>query len=210
MSSNRSIIETPLRNLESDANAGGAITPDWPCPIQPDPGGDDDQRTVWTIVLSGAIIVAALACSESPASTVTPSTAETSDEGTPVSASSKSPLRAAEHPELGTLLVDGEGFTLYMRNNDVPNLSTCSGSCAKTWPPLQASGELREMAGEGVDPDLLGSFKRFDGTQQVSYNRHPLYNYSEDEQPGDANGVEVGMGSLWFAMSPDGTAAMAK
>ena len=169
----------------------------------------------WNIVLSGAIIVAALACSESPAATVTPSTEQTpdggtSDEGTSVSTSSKSPLRAAEHPELGTLLVDGEGFTLYMRNNDAPDLSTCTQLCAKTWPPLLASGELREMAGEGVDPDLLASFKRFDGTQQVSYNRRPLYNYSEDEKPGDANGVEVGMGNLWFAMSPDGNAAMAK
>ena len=186
---------------------------------------------IWTIVLSGAMIVAALACSESPASTVapstaetsptvTPSTAETSEEGTTVSASSKSPLRAAEHPELGTLLVDGEGFTLYMRNNDVPNLSTCSGSCAKTWPPLQASGELLEMAGEGVDPDLLGSFKRFDGTQQVSYNRHPLYNYSEDEKPGDAKGVEFGQGASdsgasvgpvqWFVISPEGKGIVVK
>ena len=190
---------------------------------------------IWTIVLSAAIIVTTLSCSESPASTVTPSAAETSDEGTSdesasdegrsdegtsVSTGSKSPIRAAEHPELGTILVDGEGFTLYMRNNDVPNLSTCSRACAEEWPPLQASGELPEMAGEGVDPDLLGSFKRFDGAVQVSYNNSPLYSYSKDEKPGDAKGVIFGQGvsetgaSLgrveWFVISPEGKGIVVK
>ena len=162
---------------------------------------------IWSIILSGAIIVATLACSGSPASTVTPSTAETSAGGALVATSFKSPLTVAEHPELGTILVDAEGFSLYMAANDTRDITTCTGGCSKTWPPIQASDTLQDFAGEGVNADLLGSFTRSDdGTEQVTYNGHPLYNYLEDKKPGDALGVKIGFGGLWFVLSPRGKA----
>ena len=127
---------------------------------------------------------------------------EEEDDEEPITVGSKSTITVAEHPELGTILVDGEGFTLYQFLNDEPNLSNCTGGCASTWPPLLASLVLSETIGEGVDADLVGSSNREDGSVQVTYNAHPLYNFSGDRNPGDARGQ--GIGAVWFAVSPSG------
>ena len=44
---------------------------------------------------------------------------------------------------------------------------------------------------------------RPDGGTHVTYDGHPLYRYSGDTAPGDTNGQ--GVGSVWFAMTADGT-----
>src|SRR5262245_3819909 len=35
---------------------------------------------------------------------------------------------------LGTVLVDGNGLTLYGRTTDTNGMSSCTGSCASVWP----------------------------------------------------------------------------
>jgi predicted lipoprotein with Yx(FWY)xxD motif len=46
---------------------------------------------------------------------------------------------------------------------------------------------------------------RSDGTQQVTYNGHPLYLYVGDQKPGDTNGEGItAFGGGWFALSPAG------
>lgn len=95
-------------------------------------------------------------------------------------------------------LTDGQGRTLYLLTQDRQASPTCSGSCADTWPPFTG----RVTAGEGVDADLIGSVTRSDGGSQVTYNGWPLYYYSGDFVPGDANGQ--GVGGVWFVVSPGG------
>jgi predicted lipoprotein with Yx(FWY)xxD motif len=107
--------------------------------------------------------------------------------------------------DLGTVLVDGAGLTLYMFQNDKGSTSTCTGSCASTWPALTTSGNATTMS--GADSSLLGTTQRDDGSTQVTYNGHPLYLYSGDSAPGDANGE--GIGNVWYAVSTQGTPAMA-
>jgi hypothetical protein len=47
---------------------------------------------------------------------------------------------------------------------------------------------------------------RSDGTQQVTYNGHPLYVFVKDQKPGDTNGQGVtAFGAAWFALSPAGS-----
>ena len=122
---------------------------------------------------------------------------------TPATAvAAKSTVTVAEHPDLGTILVDGEGFTLYLLTRDEPNVSTCTGGCARSWPPLIASGALAELAGPGVTPELLDTITRDDGSTQVTYNGHPLYYFAADRNPGDAKGQKVG--GIWFIVSPAG------
>ena len=101
---------------------------------------------------------------------------------------------------LGTILVNPSGHSLYMFKNDRNGKSTCSGSCAKFWPPLIAHGKL--TAGRGAKNALLGTTKRSDGRLQVTYRKHPLYTFAPDKQPGQVNGQ--GSGGVWYVMSGGG------
>jgi predicted lipoprotein with Yx(FWY)xxD motif len=106
---------------------------------------------------------------------------------------------------LGRVLVTGDGRTLYLLTSDPPGSTSCVGSCAIVWPPLEPHGRLR--AGPGVNARLLSTFRRPDGGLQVLYNDHALYTYEEDTGPGTANGEGVQTyGGTWWAVSPDGRA----
>jgi predicted lipoprotein with Yx(FWY)xxD motif len=103
--------------------------------------------------------------------------------------------------DLGDVLVDGEGMTLYLFEPDDQGDSTCYDDCAQAWPPLLADGD--PVAGEGADEALLGTVERDDGSMQVTYDGWPLYHWSGDEQPGDTNGQ--GIQDVWWVVAPDGT-----
>ena len=107
---------------------------------------------------------------------------------------------AVADTELGAVLVDAEGMTLYLFMPDSMETSSCMDDCASAWPPLM--GEA--VAGEGVDQALLSTAPRTDGDDQVAYNGHRLYRFSGDTAPGDTTGQ--GVGDLWFAVTPDGEA----
>ena len=100
--------------------------------------------------------------------------------------------------DLGEIVVDGAGMTLYMFTPDSPNTSTCEGQCLRLWPPL--AGE--PAAGTGIDEALLGSFVRSDGTTQASYNDWPLYYWVGDKNPGDISGQ--GVDGAWYVLGPNG------
>ncbi len=102
------------------------------------------------------------------------------------------PVVAIAAGDLGAILVDDTGMTLYLFLPDDQGDSTCNGGCATVWPPL--TGEYD--AGAGVDASLLGTVTRGDGTSQVTYNGWPLYRYSGDSEPGDASGQSLG-GNWW-------------
>jgi predicted lipoprotein with Yx(FWY)xxD motif len=103
---------------------------------------------------------------------------------------------------LGTVLVDADGKTLYGFETEKPNLPTpnCYGSCAETWPPLLADGN--PIAGANLDPALIGTVARNDGSQQVTYNKWPLYHFGGDRKAGDTNGQ--GIGQVWFVLGTNG------
>ncbi len=106
-------------------------------------------------------------------------------------------------PRLGEFLVDGSGRTLYLFVQDKSADSTCYGDCAKYWPPLLTSGTPH--AATGVNPALLGTTKRNDGTLEVTYGGHPLYYVVTDHNPGDVTGQAVNnFGAPWYAVGPDG------
>ena len=113
---------------------------------------------------------------------------------------SNAAVNTAEHPDLGTILVEASGRTLYLLTSDEPSVSTCSGGCARAWPPLVTVGD--PVAGESVDGELLETITREDGSVQVTYNGWPVHYYARDGEPGDANGQ--GAGGVWFAVSNSG------
>ncbi len=88
---------------------------------------------------------------------------------------------------LGSVLVDSDGLTLYVYGSDSANHSNCTGGCASAWPPLLVKAGTRVSGGSGVHGHFA-TFKRSDGTTQVSYNGKPLYGWTGDSQPGDTTG----------------------
>jgi hypothetical protein len=51
----------------------------------------------------------------------------------------------------------------------------------------------------------VGTAKRPDGTEQVTYNGHPLYLFVRDQKPGDISGQGVSaFGALWYVLSSSG------
>jgi predicted lipoprotein with Yx(FWY)xxD motif len=104
---------------------------------------------------------------------------------------------------VGTVLVDGNGMTLYLFEADTSTASTCTGSCAGTWPAFVTAGS--PTASGAADASMLGTTTRDDGSTQVIYNGHPLYLYSGDSAPGEANGEDVG--GVWYAVTATGTSA---
>ena len=104
----------------------------------------------------------------------------------------------------GKFLVDGQGRSLYLFEADKSATSTCTGACAAAWPPVTASG--MPMAGSGVSQSLLGTTKRADGTEQLTYNGHPLYYFAADTGAGMAKGQgskEFGAG--WYVVNAQGS-----
>ncbi|MEK6271933.1 MAG: hypothetical protein AABM42_04715 [Actinomycetota bacterium] len=115
-------------------------------------------------------------------------------------------VAVADNPQLGEILVDGEGRTLYLFEKDESNASNCNGECAKVWPPYTTKGGPK--AGEGADAAKPGTLKRDDGSTQVTYNEAPLYLYANDNQAGEANGNELDQfGAEWYALHPSGEKA---
>ena len=102
--------------------------------------------------------------------------------------------------DLGTLLVDAKGMTVYMFKNDTAgSASTCTGDCAKNWPAVTVASEDAVVAGDNVR-GALGTIEGADGTYQVTYNGWPLYTFAKDVKPGDTNGQ--GAGDKWYVVAP--------
>ena len=108
--------------------------------------------------------------------------------------------------DLGDVLVDQDGMTLYMfvPDQEHDGKPTCYDDCAEAWPALEAASGA--LPGEGADESLLGTVKRKDGTQQVTYNDLPLYHFSGDKKAGDVNGQ--GLSDVWWVVGPAGDPIM--
>ncbi len=106
--------------------------------------------------------------------------------------------------DLGDVLVDGAGMTLYMfvPDQQANGTPTCYDDCEKTWPPLVEAESGVFLPGEGVDESLFGAVARKDDTQQVTYNDLPLYLFSGDKAEGDVNGQ--GLGDVWWVINAAG------
>ncbi|HLI31509.1 MAG TPA: hypothetical protein VKU89_02050 [Solirubrobacteraceae bacterium] len=121
----------------------------------------------------------------------------------------RSPARASAsvtlaRTKLGLVLVDGAGHTLYVFLRDRGGRSACYGACAKVWPPL-LKGSGRLIAGRGISGGLLGVTHRRDGSTQITYHGRPLYTFSGDSSPREANGEGLqSFGGRWYALSAAG------
>jgi len=104
---------------------------------------------------------------------------------------------------LGQILVDAQGRTLYLFEADKGGKSNCEGPCATAWPPLLSTGA--PQAAMGASASLIGTTTRGDGTTQVTYAGHPLYYFVGDKVPGDTTGQDIDQfGAKWYVLAKDG------
>jgi predicted lipoprotein with Yx(FWY)xxD motif len=101
--------------------------------------------------------------------------------------------------KVGKILVGADGRTLYGFTNDADAKSTCYSACAQAWPPVIVDPQW--TVGPGLDTGVFSTIQRDDGTQQLVAGKWPLYEYSGDAAPGDANGQ--GSGDVWFTIGTD-------
>ncbi|MFF4606711.1 SCO0930 family lipoprotein [Streptomyces sp. NPDC001339] len=104
-------------------------------------------------------------------------------------------------PELGEILVDGKGMTLYRFNKDSawPMKFGCNDTCLDTWKPVKPADRSKLT---GIPPKLITTVTRPDGLRQLAVDCWPVYTFTGDKQPGDITGQ--GKMGLWFAVSKDG------
>ena len=174
---------------------------------RPENGAKEKSVRIRIAALAGVAVAAmgAAACSSS-----SPSTG--SGNGGSSSASAPASGMAGSGAALKTATINGvsvvtnsKGFTLYSFAPDTATTSKCTGACAQIWPPVTGSA----AAGQGVT-GKLGTITRSDGSKQATYNGHPLYTYTADSAPGQANGNGLNVdGGVWHEITASGQAAPA-
>jgi predicted lipoprotein with Yx(FWY)xxD motif len=168
----------------------------------------------WSLMV--AIVLTVVACggdqggnaTTSPDNSGAPTTSEAAPEvTTTVGASAETSTTAAvemddavhvAETDLGPILVDPEGFTLYVFDADIDGDSTCYDACAGNWPPVPADTAI----GSDLDPSVFASTTRTDGSEQLTINGMPLYRFASDSAPGDTNGQ--GLNGLWWVVDGEG------
>jgi predicted lipoprotein with Yx(FWY)xxD motif len=123
---------------------------------------------------------------KSQGSAGTPASSSSSNAAASSSQGAKALVSTASNATLGaTVLTDAKGMTLYRLSGEQGGKFICtSAACLQLWHPLSAPAANAASASVGS----LGTVKRPDGTEQVTYKGMPLYTFSQDQQAGDAKG----------------------
>ncbi|ARU51521.1 putative lipoprotein with Yx(FWY)xxD motif [Cellulosimicrobium cellulans] len=115
------------------------------------------------------------------------------------------PVLGTADSSLGTIVVDGQGMTVYYYDKDTKGSGTsaCEGECAAAWPAVHAASADPEV--DGVTAEV-GTITGVDGELQVTVDGRPVYTYAADQAPGDVSGQ--GVNGVWYVVAPDGTEIM--
>ncbi|MFE0133202.1 SCO0930 family lipoprotein [Streptomyces sp. NPDC059037] len=110
-------------------------------------------------------------------------------------------LSTRNDPELGEIVVDKNGMTVYRFTKDSawPMKSACTGACLEKWPVVPP---VEKNDTKGILKKGFVVFDRPDGQQQQTIDCWPMYTFAGDKKPGDTNGQ--GVGGTWYAAGPDG------
>ncbi len=114
-------------------------------------------------------------------------------------------VKTVNNADLGTILTDTQGRTLYYFTRDPDGTNHCSGGCADAWPVFYTE-ELRLPDGGTLNADDFGEITLTDGTtKQSTYLGWPLYYFSPTrdgvvENPGETAGE--GVNDVWYVVKP--------
>ena len=170
----------------------------------------------WPIAAAAGASILFAACGSSSKTSAPPPTSaaapaasgSTTTKGGTSASNASVTVSAATVPGLGSVLVNGNGRTLYLLASEKGGTVTCtaSGGCTTVWPPVVLpSGMSQGIAGSGVQASLLGAVKAPDGSERVTYGGYPLYTFVSDTGSGTTagQGVKDSFGT-WWVESPSG------
>jgi predicted lipoprotein with Yx(FWY)xxD motif len=170
------------------------------------------KRLLWIVGLPiflaacgapGGLYGAAPAASSSasaPATSASPSTPTPAPTAAPTPVAPASVVATA-NAQLGSILANAQGRTLYYFLPERGGKIVCSSSaCTTYWPPsLTAGGNPTGSAGV---TGRLGLVMRAAG-EQITYNTWPLYTFAGDQAAGQTSGQGVvGFGGKWQVATP--------
>jgi predicted lipoprotein with Yx(FWY)xxD motif len=117
-------------------------------------------------------------------------------------------VRSASNSTLGTtVLTEAKGMTLYSLSGEHGGKFICTSSaCLGVWHPVKAEGASAPSGSVGS----LGTVKRPDGSEQITYKSMPLYTFASDQQPGDAKGEGIKDVGTWNAVTTGAATTAAK
>ena len=152
-----------------------------------------------TALAAGLLLTACGGGDDATAGAPSSSSAASSAPSAP--AEEAAPVLGAADNDLGEIVVDAEGRTVYVFDEDTPGSgeSVCTDDCAATWPAVEAEGDA--PTADGVEGELA-TIEREDGTLQLTLDGRPLYRFAGDGSPGDATGQ--GVDGTWFVVGADG------
>ena len=156
-----------------------------------------------TSIVAGTLLLAACGSDDAapgaddPAGDPAAAADATGGDGTGTAASG---FVAVGATDLGDVLVDPDGLTLYGFTDDADGVPTCFDACAEAWPPILVDGA--ELPA-GLDPAVFSVVERPGEGFQLVAGDWPLYLFAGDAGPGDTNGQ--GVGGNWFVAAPDGS-----
>jgi predicted lipoprotein with Yx(FWY)xxD motif len=124
------------------------------------------------------------------------------DGGSAASSPAEDAELATADSDLGTIVVDGDGMTVYVFDEDTPGSgkSNCTGGCLEAWPPVVTESDSPVV--DGVTGDV-GTITRDDGATQITLDGYPLYHWQGDVDAGDVTGQ--GVQGVWWVVAPDGS-----
>ena len=155
------------------------------------------KHTIVAVACAGATVALMSGCSQA---TEAPADATTSMQGAAptTGVADAAPTLGTRETALGTVLTDGDGFTLYRFDEDTADLVKCVGPCAEIWPPTQGTPVPNP---DSVLPGTVGTTTRPDGVEQATYDGHPLYRFAKDTAPGVTSGD--GVKGTWHVVTVD-------
>ena len=161
------------------------------------------SRTTTAALAAGLLVIALAGCASPATDSSSPPAASPSEEApsSPSEEPTTSAMLMVADSDLGEIVVDGDGMTVYMFDNDTQgaDASVCEGDCATNGPAVTTESEPPEV--DGVTGEV-GTIEGVDGATQVTLNGWPLYYFAGDSAAGDVAGQ--GVGGVWWVLSPAG------
>lgn len=120
-------------------------------------------------------------------------------------AAEKPKVQIATAANLGKILTDSAGRTLYFFSLDANGSSACTGGCLVAWPVFYSANLT--LGDTSLHKDDFATITRADGSLQTTYKGWPLYYYEKDTLPKLVLGEKVG--NVWYVAKPDYTVMLA-
>ena len=158
------------------------------------------RLATWTAAAAALLLLLAACASKTNAGSGTPSNSPSATGAGGVT------VKADTVGLLGTALVTSDGFTLYTLSADAGGKVTCKAApCTTVWPPLLVPTGGSAVAGSGLNASMLGTVKTPGGATQVTYNKWPLYRFSNDTSANQSNGQGIqSFGGVWHPIGTNG------